>query len=547
MRPIRRVLFGEARSVRDRKGLPQPFAGRVPGLGRPGRGRAVVVVVRPDEAFSALGATPYLAVGLALATALTVFIISVRVQPIIEHFPFGGGGYVVATQAARARTPASSPARALLVDYVLTITTSIAAGADAVFSFCPPGWRRSRLSTEFAVIVILRPHEPARRQGVGDDPGADLPGSSSSPTRCSCSAASVHRRATNCRGVARGADGLRPSGSRDARASRACSASSCARTRWARHVHRHRGRLERPARSCASRRCETGKRTMILHGRLAGGHRRRHHARLPALRRDAVGRQDDERRARRALRGRLARSGALPVGHWFVIVTLCAEALLLFVAAQTGFIDGPRVMANMAIDSWLPHRFAAALRPADDAERRAPDGRRVASRRSSTPAATSPRWWSCTRSTCSSPSRSRSWRCAATGIAKRQKHRTGRSTSSSTWWAWCSASPSWSSTSSRSSAEGGWVTWSSPARSSRCAFSFAGTTAKRAEETSAGLDEILPIWLPAPLARPLQLSESAPTAVLLVGATRAWASTRCCRSSGSSPTTSRTSSSSRWA
>ena len=28
-------------------------------------------------------------------------------------------------------------------------------------------------------------------------------------------------------------------------------------------------------------------------------------------------------------------------------------------AAQTGFIDAPRVMANMAVDSWLPHRFAS--------------------------------------------------------------------------------------------------------------------------------------------------------------------------------------------
>ena len=47
------------------------------------------------------------------------------------------------------------------------------------------------------------------------------------------------------------------------------------------------------------------------------------------------------------------RSGAV-----FVFLTLMAEALLLFVAAQAGFIDGPRVMANMATDSWLPHRFA---------------------------------------------------------------------------------------------------------------------------------------------------------------------------------------------
>src|SRR5438874_5489410 len=46
-------------------------------------------------------------------------------------------------------------------------------------------------------------------------------------------------------------------------------------------------------------------------------------------------------------------------GHWFVFVTLLSEALLLFVAAQAGFIDGPRVMANMAHDSWFPHRFSA--------------------------------------------------------------------------------------------------------------------------------------------------------------------------------------------
>jgi hypothetical protein len=49
----------------------------------------------------------------------------------------------------------------------------------------------------------------------------------------------------------------------------------------------------------------------------------------------------------------------IPVGKVFVVITLASEAVLLFVAAQTGFIDGPRVMANMAIDSWLPRRFAS--------------------------------------------------------------------------------------------------------------------------------------------------------------------------------------------
>ena len=45
-------------------------------------------------------------------------------------------------------------------------------------------------------------------------------------------------------------------------------------------------------------------------------------------------------------------------GHYFVIATLVSEAGLLFVAAQTGFLDGPRVLANMALDRWVPTRFA---------------------------------------------------------------------------------------------------------------------------------------------------------------------------------------------
>ncbi|HTM22450.1 MAG TPA: amino acid permease, partial [Kofleriaceae bacterium] len=46
-------------------------------------------------------------------------------------------------------------------------------------------------------------------------------------------------------------------------------------------------------------------------------------------------------------------------GQAFVILTMLSEGALLFVAAQAGFIDGPRVMANMALDSWMPHQFAS--------------------------------------------------------------------------------------------------------------------------------------------------------------------------------------------
>ncbi len=48
----------------------------------------------------------------------------------------------------------------------------------------------------------------------------------------------------------------------------------------------------------------------------------------------------------------------LHLGLPIVTFTLLTEGALLFVAAQTGFVDGPRVLATMATDRWLPRRFA---------------------------------------------------------------------------------------------------------------------------------------------------------------------------------------------
>jgi hypothetical protein len=43
------------------------------------------------------------------------------------------------------------------------------------------------------------------------------------------------------------------------------------------------------------------------------------------------------------------------IGAAFLLVTILSEGALLVVAAQAGFIDGPRVLANMAHDSFVPH------------------------------------------------------------------------------------------------------------------------------------------------------------------------------------------------
>ena len=52
----------------------------------------------PEEAFKTLGEHSYLALGLVVVMATTVILISAAYSRIIEQFPTGGGGYVVATK-----------------------------------------------------------------------------------------------------------------------------------------------------------------------------------------------------------------------------------------------------------------------------------------------------------------------------------------------------------------------------------------------------------------------------------------------------------------
>src|SRR5215213_8281679 len=108
----------------------------------------------PDEAFRALGPHAYLAVALAGATALTVLVIFIAYSQIIRRFPIGGGGYVVASELLGPKWGVVSGA-ALLVDYVLTISVSIAADADQVFSVLPRGWHGAKLVATAVVILLL--------------------------------------------------------------------------------------------------------------------------------------------------------------------------------------------------------------------------------------------------------------------------------------------------------------------------------------------------------------------------------------------------------
>lgn len=106
----------------------------------------------PEEAFLALGSHSSLAVFLAIATAFTVFIISYAYTQVIELFPNGGGGYRVATRLL-GRNAGLVSGSALIIDYVLTIAISIASGVDAIFSFLPIELQGLKLG--LAVILVL--------------------------------------------------------------------------------------------------------------------------------------------------------------------------------------------------------------------------------------------------------------------------------------------------------------------------------------------------------------------------------------------------------
>src|SRR4029453_190692 len=106
------------------------------------------------KAFLALGESRQLGLYLAIATAVTVFIIAVAYNQVIELFPSGGGGYKVASDLIGPYAGLVSGA-ALIVDCLLTIAISVASGVDAVFSFLPRDIQHLKLGVEIAMAALL--------------------------------------------------------------------------------------------------------------------------------------------------------------------------------------------------------------------------------------------------------------------------------------------------------------------------------------------------------------------------------------------------------
>ncbi len=307
----------------------------------------------PEEAFLALGEHSHLALYLAVATAFTVAIISMSYMQIIYLFPHGGGGYVVTTKLLGS-SPGLVAGSALVVDYVLTIAISAASGVDALMSLMPSGVLAYKLPIVCVIVILLTwmnlrgvkesvkmlfpifmlflvTHAVLLGYGIFARAGA-LPGLFQQTVTHTTEAAQTGTlgvvillliRAycigggtyTGIEAVSNGVGILREPRERTGRNTMIAMAISLALTASGLlicyllyQVHHEPGRT--------------------LNATLTG-----------------------------IVSGNWSLFG-YPIGKPFLVATLVAEGALLFVASQTGFIGGPGVLASMAVDGWVPRRFA---------------------------------------------------------------------------------------------------------------------------------------------------------------------------------------------
>jgi len=303
----------------------------------------------PEEAFLALKSHPNLAIFVALASAVTVFIISASYSQIIELFPSGGGGYLVASKLLSPKAGMVSGC-ALLIDYVLTISISVASGADALFSFLPENWFEYRL--HFAMLGVLGLMIMNLR-GVKESVVPLVPIFLTFViTHLFVVVYGLGSHVMNFGEVvtATGRDWGRATAEFGVVGTlllllRAYSFGAGTYT-GIEAVSNSMPVLREP-------KVVTGKRTMrymaaslaVTATGLMLVYLVLHVEPQPGKTLNAVAFETMTR----------TWGGA---GTAFVLVTLTTEALLLFVAAQTGFLGGPSVLANMAVDRWMPNKFA---------------------------------------------------------------------------------------------------------------------------------------------------------------------------------------------
>ncbi|HUW98335.1 MAG TPA: APC family permease [Acidiferrobacter sp.] len=307
----------------------------------------------PPALYAVLRGHEYLSVILAIAIPLTVFIISAGYKQVIALFPEGGGGYHTATTLLGSRAGLVSGA-ALIVDYILTAAVSVASGTDAVLSLASPSLYGDRLLLDIAVLLFI---VFLNLRGMKDSIKILLP---------------IFLAFVLTHAVVLGFGLLSHAESLPALVSHTASGIT--------KDHRAYGWIFIVA--LLFRAFSMGGGTYTGLEAVANGVHIMREPRVDTAQRTmtylAVSLSlvasslillylmyHVQPQAHETLNASLYRAitihwqwGHIALGPAAVFLTLITEGLLLFVAANTGVITAPIVMANMAVDRWLPKRFS---------------------------------------------------------------------------------------------------------------------------------------------------------------------------------------------
>ncbi len=352
---VKTLLIGKPRDLKDREVFQHislvAFLAWV-GLGADGLSSSCY---GPAEAFANLGEHTYLAVFLALATIVTVFVIASCYSHIIEVFPSGGGGYLVASKLLSPRIGLVAGS-ALLIDYILTITVSIAAAGDALFGLFHGRGQAWKVPAEIAAIVLLT---LLNLRGVKESIKVLLPiFLVFLATHIFLIFGAIGLSLSDISQVAgEVADGVQHGLSNPALGVAGLLGMFLYAYSLGAGTYTGIEAVSNSMSVMREPRVATGQRTMlymavslaITAGGLILAYLLLHIQHSP------------EKTMNHLLTEAFVAKIGL-VGSWtgigFVLATIIAEGALLVVAAQAGFIGGPRLLANLALDSWMPHPFA---------------------------------------------------------------------------------------------------------------------------------------------------------------------------------------------
>jgi amino acid transporter len=305
----------------------------------------------PEEAFRHLQDHPSLAIFVALGTVFTIFIIASSYNQIVKLFPHGGGGYLVGSKLL-SPTVGMISGCALIVDYVLTITLSISSGTDAVFSFLPENMHSMKLMVALAGVSLLI---LLNLRGVKE--------SVMSLTPFFAVFMITHVFAIVYVFVTHGANFSHVAGETANQLHSSVSQLGMLGTiflilkAYSMGAGTYTG-IEAVSNGLPILRepkVKTARKTMTL---MAVSLSVMVLGLMIAYSLYGV-RINPNKTLNAVLLESITAGWGHGLGYGFVLITLISEATILFVAAQTGFIDGPRIMANMAVDLWFPKKFAA--------------------------------------------------------------------------------------------------------------------------------------------------------------------------------------------